>query len=76
MFLGLGIGDFPNPKNTNYQLKITNMSFYHQVVISISSSLLVYGGMATLSRPKRNILIQIFICKQTKESMLFESVIL
>ena len=34
VFLGLGIGDFQNPKNINPQFKITNWSFYDQQVIS------------------------------------------
>ena len=38
VFLGLGNGDFPNLKNTNSQFKITNWSFYHQLVISTFSS--------------------------------------
>ena len=37
VFLGLGIGDFPNPKNTSSQLKI---SCYHQLLISTFSSLI------------------------------------
>ena len=40
VFLGLGIGDFSNPRNTNSQFIITNWSFYHQLVISTFSSLI------------------------------------
>ena len=50
----LGIGVFkirywgfkspiPKPKNTNPQFKITNLSIYHQLVISIFSSLMLYN---------------------------------
>ena len=43
--LGIGafrIGDweFPNPENTNFLFKITNWSFYHQLVISAFNSLI------------------------------------
>jgi hypothetical protein len=40
--LGIGvfrIGDLLNPENTNSKFKITNRSFYHQLVISNFSSL-------------------------------------
>ena len=37
----LRIGDFPNPKNTNSQIEFINWSFYHQLVISTFSSLVL-----------------------------------
>ena len=39
VFLGLRIGDFPNPKNINSKSMFSNWSFYHQLVISTFSSL-------------------------------------
>ena len=42
IFLGLGIGDFLNPENTNSKFKIINWLFYHQLVIFTFTSLLIF----------------------------------